>query len=203
MSELKNTNTHKEVPKLETERLFLLPWKYEYAEDMLLFAANETVATERGIKVLTSVKSAKARISAMKRYKSDDWAIALKIDNGFKIIGSIGIQKIDERHWGYSYLKLSYNLVFFIAEEYWGMGICTEAAKVVIDYAFKGIKCDAICANHKLSNNRSRRVIEKCNFSYIEVHPKSRLDDPNSTALYLLTREEYLDSEKVEFSAFS
>jgi len=182
------------IPMLETERLFLLPWKLEYAEDMLLYASNKAVAAEREVPVISNAKSAKAWISTIIRQERDDWAIAIKTGDGFKIIGSIGIYKHAKSWKEYSKFKLSFNLVYLLAQEYWGKGICTEAAKKVVDYAFRGIKCEALGANHKLSNSRSRRVIEKCNFNLIGVFPKNQQDAPNAEAKYVLTREAYLDS---------
>jgi len=188
-----------DIPTLETERLFLLPWKLEYAEDMLLFAANETVAAERGVPVIPNTKSAKTRINTIIKQERDDWAIALKVDNGYKIVGSIGLY-IHAKSWReYSQYKLSFNFVYLVAQEYWGMGICTEAAKKVIDYAFRGIKCDALGVIHKLNNQRSRRVIEKCNFKLIGTFPKNQPDSPHSEAKYVLTREDYLASIKESF----
>ena len=51
------------LPVLETDRLFLLPWRLEYAKDMLLFASNENVINSAGgWKLITSENKAKIKI---------------------------------------------------------------------------------------------------------------------------------------------
>lgn len=158
---------------------------------MLLFAANETVVKARGIRLIPNAKSAKTKINYYIKNNTDEWAIAIKTENGNKIVGSIGIWKHANSWKEYRKYKLSFNLVYLVAEEYWGMGICTEAAQKVMNYAFMGIKCDALGANHILLNNSSRRVIEKCKF--IKINKKYNMDDPNTSIKYYITREDYLN----------
>ena len=41
-----------------------------------------------------------------------------------------------------------------------------EAVKAVINYCFSVLRFDFLTCGHFLHNNRSRRVIEKCGFTY-------------------------------------
>ncbi len=177
------------LPILETNRLFLLPWKLEYAEDMLLFASNENVVIPGGWKLITDVKKAKNRI---KRYMagSEEWAIALKSEDGFKIIGSIGMRTTA----AFKEYNLCKALGYVLAEEYWGQGLCSEALQELIKYSFFSSKCDAITVSHNVFNSRSRRVIEKCQFKLRGIYPKSRPDDPYSKACYIMTFDDFENS---------
>ena len=42
----------------------------------------------------------------------------------------------------------------------------TEAAKAVLRYGFEQLNLEMVSINHYSYNNRSRRVIEKCGFTY-------------------------------------
>ena len=177
------------LPTLETNRLVLLPWKLEYAEDMLTFASKENVINAAGgWKLITDVKKAKEKIKNQIDRNSDKWAIAVKINNSNKIIGSIGMHKNKFKNY-----NLSFDFGYLIAEEYWGQGIATEAVQKLMHYAFVGLKCDVMTVNHKVSNNRSKRVIEKCKFKFRGIYPKHSQYNSDSNACYFLTREDYLD----------
>lgn len=186
-----NGNEHVfNLPVLETNRLFLLPWKLEFAKDMLNFASNEKVINAAGgWKLVPDIKKAKDKIKSYINRNSLNWAISIKANDSFKIIGSIGMRATNA-------LK-EYNLCmdfgYLLAEEYWGQGICTEASQKLMHYAFMDLKCDAMTVSHRIFNVRSQRVIEKCKFKLRGIYPKSRQGDPNSQAYYILSREDYID----------
>lgn len=174
------------LPVLETNRLLLLPWKLEYAEDMLLFSSNANVVEPGGWNLITNVTNAKSRIKGYMKGK-EEWAIAVKTNYGFKIVGSLGMRTTISLK-QYNSCK---NFGYVLAEEYWGQGICTEASQRLMYYAFVDLKCDAMTVSHHISNIRSKKVIEKCNFKLRGVYPKSKPDNPNSKACYIITKEDY------------
>jgi len=181
-------------PILETERLLLLPWKLEYAQDMLFFASNENVVNASdGWKIIDTAKKAASKIQKfVDNVKEDkwEWAIALKTNDSHKIIGSIGGFKNTSNALGYDF---DFHFGYLIAEEYWGQGLCTEAAQRLIHYAFMELKCDIVTANHRVSNIRSKRVIEKCKLNLRGIFPKKSPEAPNSKACYVLTRNDYME----------
>jgi len=160
----------------------------EYAEDMLIFASNEKVIHPAGWKLIPDVKKAKAKIKSFIDRNADEWAIALKVNGGQKIIGWIGMHKVNLKGYNFS-LDFGYGL----AEEYWGQGIAAEASKKLMHYAFIGLKCDAMTVSHKVFNNRSKRVIEKCGFNLRGIYPKNNQDNPDSNACYSLSRIDYIN----------
>jgi RimJ/RimL family protein N-acetyltransferase len=177
------------IPTLETNRLILLPWKIEYAEDMLIFASNENVINAAGgWKLITDANKAKEKIKNYIDKNSDEWAISVKTNNGYIIIGSIGMQINKSKN-----DNLSFTFGYLIAEEYWGQGIATEAVQKLLNYAFVGLKCDIINVYHKLFNQRSKRVIEKCKFKLRGIYPGHSQDNPDSDVRYFLTRQDYLN----------
>lgn len=179
-----------QLPVLETERLYLIPWELKYAQDMLLFTSNEKViSSSGGWKLITDINKAKARIKSYINRNSLEWAIALKKDEKFKIIGSIGMRAINS----IKEYTLCMCFGYLLAEEYWGQGICAEASQKLMHYSFIGLNCDAMTVSHRVSNIQSKKVIEKCKFKLRGKFPKNNQDKPHSKVCYVLTREDYIN----------
>ncbi|MFS8035937.1 GNAT family N-acetyltransferase [Xanthobacter sp. AM11] len=58
---------------------------------------------------------------------------------------------------------------YWIGEPFWGLGIATEAARAVIDYAFSETGLSLILGSARVVNPASRRVLEKCGFQWSGV----------------------------------
>ena len=58
-----------------------------------------------------------------------------------------------------------YGTGYWVAREYQGQGLATEAANAVIRYAFGHLDAGAIRISHHEGNEGSRRIIEKLGFS--------------------------------------
>jgi RimJ/RimL family protein N-acetyltransferase len=56
---------------------------------------------------------------------------------------------------------------YWIGETHWGKGFATEASRALIDHAFSETGIDALSASCRIQNESSRRVIEKCGFSWV------------------------------------
>jgi ribosomal-protein-alanine N-acetyltransferase len=85
-----------------------------------------------------------------------------------KVIGSLGLHKSwtnDESN--YAHLK-SKEIGYVLSKAYWGKGLMPEAVTAVIRFCFDQCKLDALTIGHFTSNNQSKRVIEKCGFTFIK-----------------------------------
>lgn len=51
---------------------------------------------------------------------------------------------------------------YWVGEEYWNNGYCTEAARKTISYCFKNLEMNKVYARHQHMNFASGRVLEKC-----------------------------------------
>lgn len=60
-------------------------------------------------------------------------------------------------------------LGFVLAPAVWGKGFASEAAKALIELVFSLTKADRILANARTINPASRRVLEKCGFTYVDT----------------------------------
>jgi RimJ/RimL family protein N-acetyltransferase len=70
---------------------------------------------------------------------------------------------------------------YWLGVAYWGQGYATEAARALIDYAFAGLRHEALQAGTRVSNPASRRVLEKCGFQWTGVQ-LTRIRALNSAA---------------------
>lgn len=85
-------------------------------------------------------------------------AFAITVDN--KVIGSISVSRQGNIH------RQTAELGYYIAEEYWGKGIMTEAVKQICEYVFAKSDMIRIYAEPFAYNIASCRVLEKAGFQY-------------------------------------
>ena len=57
-----------------------------------------------------------------------------------------------------------WELGYWVAKNWWGRGIATEAARAVLDLGFFGLRLPRLVAGHFLDNPASGRVLEKLGF---------------------------------------
>jgi RimJ/RimL family protein N-acetyltransferase len=81
---------------------------------------------------------------------------------------------------------------YAVAPAAWGKGIATEAVKALVDTVFRLTKAERLVANSRIINPASRRVLEKCGFTYLDtgldnlparggLHPCDRFDLDRTT----------------------
>jgi RimJ/RimL family protein N-acetyltransferase len=92
--------------------------------------------------------------------KNETFAFAVTADN--KVIGSIGVFRQENIH------KRTAELGYYIAQEYWGKGIMTEAVKQICEYVFGSSDIIRIYAEPFAHNSASCRVLEKAGFQYVQ-----------------------------------
>ncbi len=174
------------VPLLETERLYLKKWSKRDAADLFEYAKDPAVGPAAGWKPHASPAESRMIISECFLQKMS-WAIQDK-ESG-KVIGSIGFEKDKFRP-----DILSRELGYSLSKQYWGRGLMTEAAKRLVAYAFEEIGVEVLSITTGESNLRSRRVIEKCGFTYEgTLRDSYKKYDGTITELrcYSMLREEY------------
>lgn len=90
--------------------------------------------------------------------ENETFAFAITVN--FKVIGSIGIFRQGNIH------RQTAELGYYIAEEYWGKGIMTEAVKQICEYVFDKSDIIRIYAEPFAYNIASCRVLERAGFQY-------------------------------------
>ena len=141
--------------ELTTKRLLLRPWK-ETDADALYEIGRDPSVKSAGWEVYTSPEQAASDIGVWKTL-DDTWAVVRRdTDN---VVGWIVLEDCgrDERY---------REMEFVIAAGQSGQGFATEAAIAVLRYAFDVLDMSAVAICHYPDNHASRRVIEKCGFTY-------------------------------------
>lgn len=159
-------------PILHTERLILRSFTLEDAPDVQRLAGDKDIASttcaiphpyEDGM----AEEWICTHAADFENGTGINFAIILK-DNGDinkqVLIGaiSINIDKIE---------KIG-ELGYWLGKPYWNSGYCTEAAKVILSYAFDVIKLRSIHAFHIGRNPASGRVLQKIGMEFEECFHK-------------------------------
>lgn len=90
--------------------------------------------------------------------RNDTFAFAITVDGS--VIGSIGVFRQGNIH------RQTAEMGYYIAEEYWGKGIMTEAVQQICRYVFDNSDIIRIYAEPFAYNTASCRVLEKAGFQY-------------------------------------
>lgn len=136
-------------------------WKLSDAKDLASVISNKKIQDNLrdGLPYPYTEQDATDYISAMlSEDENKTLAFAITIDN--KAIGSIGAfrQKNIHRH--------TAEIGYYIAEEYWGKGLMTEAVKQICSYIFDKSNIVRIYAEPFSYNKASCHVLEKAGFLY-------------------------------------
>jgi RimJ/RimL family protein N-acetyltransferase len=151
----------KQQPRLETERLILRPFAIsDAAVVQQLAGAREVAATTLNIPHPYEDGMAEQWIGTHREEFENgglvNFAIVVRKSNA--LCGCIGLS-INRAH-------ARAELGYWIGVPYWNNGYCTEAAEVVVGYAFETMKLHRIYSSHIGSNRASGRVMEKIGMQY-------------------------------------
>ena len=136
-------------------------WELSDAKDLAAALSNKKVQDNLrdGLPYPYTEQDGKDFISAMlSADENETFAFAITVDN--MVIGSIGIFRQGNIH------RQTAELGYYIAEEYWGKGIMTEAVKQICEYVFANSDIIRIYAEPFAYNIASCRVLEKAGFQY-------------------------------------
>ena len=136
-------------------------WELSDAKDLAAALSNKKVQDNLrdGLPYPYTEQDGKEFISAMlSADENETFAFAIMVDD--KVVGSIGIFRQGNIH------RQTAELGYYIAEEYWGKGIMTEAVKQICEYVFAKSDIIRIYAEPFAYNIASCRVLEKVGFQY-------------------------------------
>lgn len=153
---------------IETERLILRALLETDANGIFELDADAEVHRYLGNNPITTIEQASEVISYIRKQYIENgigrWAIIEKETDAF--VGWGGFKFVTELTNGHqNYYDLGYRLI----KRFWGRGYATESAQASIDYAFNELKLSAIYAIADSQNLSSKKVLEKCNFQFVEM----------------------------------
>lgn len=136
-------------------------WELSDATDLAAALSNKKIQDNLrdGLPYPYTEQDGTDYISAMlSADENETFAFAITVDE--KVVGSIGIFRQGNIH------RQTAELGYYIAEEYWGKGIMTEAVKQICGYVFDKSDIIRIYAEPFVYNAASCRVLEKAGFQY-------------------------------------
>lgn len=107
-------------------------------------------------------------------------AVYFVMEKDGQAIGSISLNKIEPQHKAF--------LGYWLAKDFWGQGLMSEAVKAVTDYGFRKLKLRRIAAGVFVQNPASKRVLEKNDFKVEGLRLKEQKKDGKLHDLYLLAK---------------
>lgn len=148
---------------LETERLILHPLRDDDADGFIALIDNWNVA-----KTVARIPHPYTRsdfdaflerqMAKPSQTREPTFAIEVKVGPAHAV-GLIGLHK--EQGDDDNVVRLGY----WIGEPFWGQGLISEGARVVLAHAFDDLGFDTILAGFAIANPASGRILEKSGFS--------------------------------------
>lgn len=171
--------------KIETRNLILRPWRESDAEALFKYARDERIGPAAGWPAHTSVENSRQII---KDVLSAPNTYAITIRGSDEAVGSVGIFACTCEEY-----KNEPEIGYWIGVPFWGNGLVPEAVEALLDVCFDWMGAQRVWCGHYEGNERSRRVIEKCGFTY-EFQRETELTQMNErrmTLFYSISRQRW------------
>lgn len=170
---------------IETDRLILRPWMQTDLQDFYEYASVDGVGQMAGWLPHESLSVSQRILESFIEGKK---TFALELRENGKVIGSLGLEDRDtEKLFG-----MGREIGYVLSRDYWGRGLMPEAVRAVIKYCFETLDYDWFTCGHFVRNDQSRRVIEKCGFTYWQENQhQTRYGTIELTKLYYLKKGEW------------
>ena len=149
--------------RIGTERLLLRAWREEDLADLYEYARVDGVGQMAGWNPHENIEVSRQILRSFIDHKK---TFALELKESGKVIGSLGLEPRDADAGLDKHLS-GREIGYVLSKDYWGTGLMTEAVKAVICYCFDALHFDYLTCGHFNHNDRSRRVVEKCGFTFL------------------------------------
>lgn len=149
---------------LKTNRLILRSWKTEDLDDLFEYASVDGVGQMAG---WIPHENKEQSLLILNMFINEKKTFAIEFNH--KVIGSLGIEKYNEKEMPEFNDKLGAELGFVLSKDYWGIGLMPEAVNEVIKYLFTDRNLDFLVCSHFVDNPQSERVQYKCGFRHYKL----------------------------------
>ena len=174
--------------KIDSGRLILRPFEESDLRDFNSYASVPGVGESAGWHHHRTMDESENILKSFLENKSN---FALFHKEGKKVMGSLGLRAgWICRNEKYKHLKAK-EIGYVVAKDYWGLGLATEAVLAIVSYGFENLGIEAFGIAHFAENAASRRVAEKCGFTYIETGKfySKQLDKHYDDVRHILLRQ--------------
>lgn len=159
------------IQRLETERLYMRPFKISDATDLFAMDSNPNVHKylwqQPTLELEESVKIIEYLLGQYERNQIGRFATFLKESDEF--IGWTGIKYIDDHveNGNTNFFDYGYRLI----EKHWGKGYATEASIKWLEYGFEVMNIPTMNAYTHTENGASNHILKKIGFDLMENYP--------------------------------
>jgi ribosomal-protein-alanine N-acetyltransferase len=175
---------------IETERLLLREFRaddensiHAYASDpevvrLMIWGPNSPEQTQAFLRTV---------LQAQEQWPRPFVELAIQLKGEGRMIGSIGLRVKDERN-------RAADIGYVLAREDWGRGYMTEAARAILEVAFRQLDLHRVWATCDPRNHASYRVMEKLGMRR-EAHFRNHVMERGEwrdSYLYAVLAEEWL-----------
>ena len=154
-----NEIVFEKFPILETKRLNLIRHSLDHAENLYALRTDRDVMKYLDAHPPSSVKDTetkiKENIACFDNKVGINWIIEEKKSK--EVIGYMGIWRIDKHN---NRGEIGYAL----HKKFWKRGLASEAAKIIINYAFQNMELHTLKANTNPDNINSQHLLQKLGF---------------------------------------
>jgi RimJ/RimL family protein N-acetyltransferase len=148
------------LPELATERLVLRAPRLDDAKAMAQLANDRRIA-ENTSRLPHPYRLTDAEcFIAQANQTPGEATFAVTMRDGGDLIGCCGVASLREGE---------PEIGYWLGVPFWGNGYATEAVRAVLDHAFADLGHQAVFGGARVSNQASRRVLEKCGFQWTGV----------------------------------
>ena len=183
--------SHIGTKTIETNRLILRKFKVTDSNDMFKnWGSDSKVTKYLSWETHKDIKDSEDIINMWVSNYADNsvynWVIELKETN--EAVGNISIVKLEDTN-------KCCEIGYCIGSKYWNKGITTEAFQSVIDYLFREVGINRICAKHNIENIASGEVMKKCKLTYEGTlrEVKFKYNRFCSLAVYSILKSEWIN----------
>lgn len=173
------------MKEIETERLILRPWRESDAESLYEYAKDKRVGPMAGWPVHKDLEDS---LRVIREVLSQEGCLAVTIKGEDRAVGSIGIFQHSNTNYG-----AGTEIGYWIGVPFWGKGYIPEAVRAVMRHCFEERGDKTLWCGFYEGNDKSRRVIEKCGFTYTysEMSDVSLMNETRREYLYSITLEDW------------
>jgi ribosomal-protein-alanine N-acetyltransferase len=139
-------------------KILLRPWCMKDLENLVKYAGNKKIA-DNLTDAFPHPYAPKDGIAYIETFGAESPSRVFAIEVDGVACGSIGIFPQSDVH------RKNAEMGYWLAEDYWGRGIITEAIRQTVEYGFKTFDINRIFARPFGTNLASQRVLEKSGFT--------------------------------------
>lgn len=178
---------------LETSRLLLRPWEESDAQDLFEYAKDPRVGPIAGWPAHKTVQDS---LDTIRTVFSVPYVFGVVPKEVGKPVGAISLQLGSNSN--FPLPDTEGEIGYWIGVPYWGQGYIPEAVKELLRWGFADLHLDKIWCGYFEGNQKSRRVQEKCGFTYHHTNQDilwSLTGETKTEHISCLTRQDWAASK--------